>query len=383
MSEYYSFYENLRAMGPMKINETWLISRFQDVKTAFEAPEAFTNDKTTPFFAYNSDIESYSYKERFAREVLEKWINHTNNDVSHIKNQLTSQLFSYVQNDMDSCIENTLKSILDSMEGDTLDYKKDIAIPVMSRISEGVLGISQSAKTSQFDELLYKHADSVSFLREEVYLDKTMAEKFADSLLYFLKLGSDFTGDYDVFDKEEYDISNFDIFQIQQSIVFSAMVFNTVILLCNTIKILIENKDKFNKSELNKAILEAIRLESPIQSTLRITKEKVEIGGVNIPKGENLILLIGSANRDDEQGKLIEPDSFKIDRTRKPIMTFGHGVHACIGKHMSLRIAEIVNKELLYNNNASLVEFEWDKQLKGHRDLQLLKVKLDSKISIT
>ena len=366
-------------MGPIKINETWLISSYQDVKTAFEAPEKFTNDKTTPFFAYNTEKESYSYKEKFASDVLKKWINHTNNDVSHIKNELTSRLYTFVLNDMEACIVHTLQDIFERKNGAQLDYKKEVALPVMSRIAAGVLGLSHGAEVEQFDALLYKHADAVSFLREEIYLDKEMAEKFADSLLYFLKLGPDFKGDYDVFHEEEYNVNHFDIFQIQQSIVFSAMVFNTIILLCNTIKLLIENQEKFTEAELNTAILEAIRLESPIQSTLRVTKNEVEISGVKIPKGENLILLIGSANRDGENGRIPEPTQFRMDRDRKPIMTFGHGVHACIGRHMSLKIAEIVNRELLYKNDASLIDFEWDNTLKGHRDLQKINVKLESK----
>ncbi|WP_338356181.1 cytochrome P450 [Yeosuana marina] len=376
MSKYYSFYESLRAIGPIKVNDTWLISRFHDVKTVFESPKKYSNIKTKPFFSYQSIQKDLSQKEKFAKEVLEKWINHTDKNVSHIKSQVTSELYAYVKTPMDNCIQDTLEGILDNRKSDTLDFKFDVAIPIMSKIVEGILEIPKSSNVSIFNQLLYKHAESVSFLREEIYLDSHMAEKFADSLLYFLKLGPNFSGDHDSFDIEEYEVSNFTIFQIQQSIVFSAMVFNTVILLGNTIKVLIENRNNFEKSDINDAILEAIRLESPIQSTLRITREKVKIGGVSIGKGENLILLIGSANRDDEQGKFTHPNTFKLYRKRVPIMTFGHGVHACIGKHMSLRIAEIVATELLYSKQVVLEEFEWDNTLKGHRDLQILKIKV-------
>lgn len=89
-----------------------------------------------------------------------------------------------------------------------------------------------------------------------------------------------------------------------------------------------------------KFIEELLRLESSVQALLRVSTRDVEIGGVTIPKGANVVLCTASANRDDARWQ--DADRFRIDRPDgRRHLGFGHGIHACIGMHLARRELQI------------------------------------------
>ena len=77
------------------------------------------------------------------------------------------------------------------------------------------------------------------------------------------------------------------------------------------------------------AVEELLRYVSPVQGLARTTTRDVEIGGVTIPEGDQVLLLYGSANHDEG----VYPDSDRLDVNRevKAHWTFGHGIHFCLG----------------------------------------------------
>jgi cytochrome P450 len=85
---------------------------------------------------------------------------------------------------------------------------------------------------------------------------------------------------------------------------------------------------------------EAIRYDPPVISWRRITKEPVAIDGVEIPAGERILMLLGSANRD--QAQFDQADEFRPERKgANRHLGFGKGVHFCQGAplaRMELRI---------------------------------------------
>ena len=81
------------------------------------------------------------------------------------------------------------------------------------------------------------------------------------------------------------------------------------------------------------AINEVLRYDSPVQTDFRIAKAEAEIGGKTIHTGEGVILLIGSANRDE--AAFTEPDRLDITRKGPKHASFGHGVHQCIGAELA------------------------------------------------
>jgi cytochrome P450 len=81
------------------------------------------------------------------------------------------------------------------------------------------------------------------------------------------------------------------------------------------------------------AIEEALRWETPALTIVRTAAEDVELGGVRIPSGGLVAVSLGAANRDP--GRYPDPDAFDIFREDKQHISFGDGVHRCLGMHLA------------------------------------------------
>jgi cytochrome P450 family 150 subfamily A5 len=75
---------------------------------------------------------------------------------------------------------------------------------------------------------------------------------------------------------------------------------------------------------------EALRYESPVKGHFRLSRVPTTVGGVNMPAGTTVMLLLGAANRDPRRFE--EPGEFRVDRINaRQHIAFGHGVHTCPG----------------------------------------------------
>jgi cytochrome P450 len=81
------------------------------------------------------------------------------------------------------------------------------------------------------------------------------------------------------------------------------------------------------------AFNEVLRIETPVQRFSRSTTTATEIGGSVLPAGARVALLFGSANRDDRH----YPEADRFDVTRNPIdhLSFGRGLHHCVGSNLA------------------------------------------------
>ncbi|AUY51302.1 cytochrome P450 [Streptomyces sp. CB01881] len=77
------------------------------------------------------------------------------------------------------------------------------------------------------------------------------------------------------------------------------------------------------------AVEELMRWDTPLQMFERWVLEDVEVRGVTIPRGSEIALLFGSANRDP--ARFADPDRLDLGRTDNPHITFGAGIHFCLG----------------------------------------------------
>ncbi|GAA2801113.1 cytochrome P450 [Kitasatospora sp. CM 4170] len=89
------------------------------------------------------------------------------------------------------------------------------------------------------------------------------------------------------------------------------------------------------------AVEELLRYTSPLINSLqRVTLEPVELCGVTIPADEIVIISLAAANRDPEAFPN-RPDRLDVTRARPAHVSFGHGIHYCLGSHMSRALTEI------------------------------------------
>ncbi|MBT4519004.1 MAG: cytochrome P450 [Halieaceae bacterium] len=102
-------------------------------------------------------------------------------------------------------------------------------------------------------------------------------------------------------------------------------------------------------------IEEALRFYSPFSATVRRATRDTTIGDTEIGKGDLVLPLMASANRD--QDIFDQADSFIIDRNPNPHVAFGFGVHFCLGAHLARLEGEIAVTSLTRQlESISLVE---------------------------
>jgi cytochrome P450 len=121
-------------------------------------------------------------------------------------------------------------------------------------------------------------------------------------------------------------------------------------LLSNSLVALDEHRDQWDllradPSLVPHAVDEAMRYDTPSHWVARTTTRDVEVAGTTITAGDWVLLLLGSANRDERQYE--DPDDFIIQRSRQQTVVFGWGRHVCLGQWLARREAALVLEEIL------------------------------------
>ena len=110
-------------------------------------------------------------------------------------------------------------------------------------------------------------------------------------------------------------------------------------LIGNGMYALLKNPDQLqllrDKPELiDDAIQELLRFDPPVQLDGRLVTEDVEIGGKRLRANQRVISFIGAANRDPEA--FANPDVLDITRPKQSHLSFGRGIHYCLGAPLAI-----------------------------------------------
>ena len=134
------------------------------------------------------------------------------------------------------------------------------------------------------------------------------------------------------------------------SLIYAAGFETTTNLIGNMVHTLMRHPDQLARLRADRSLVpgtvdEVLRYQPPVQVDARYTFEDVEIGGHAIAKGSMVLTLLGAANRDPTV--IDDPERFDISRQEAPLLSFGSGIHYCLGASLARLEGQVVLSGLL------------------------------------
>jgi len=132
-------------------------------------------------------------------------------------------------------------------------------------------------------------------------------------------------------------LSDFEVFQFILLLLLAGNE-TTTNLLGNAVDALLQHPDQLSRVQADPKLIpslveEVLRWDSPVQMVQRVLTQEVELHGVSMPKGAMVSLMIGSANRDER--RFSNPDRFDVGRDEGAHLSFGFGIHFCLGSSLA------------------------------------------------
>ncbi len=261
--------------------------------------------------------------------------------------------------DMRPRIQHIVDETLDAIAAQGhMDLIEDFAFRLPVTIICDMLGIPEDHR-----EVFYKSSRDGGRLLDPVPLSRAEIEQAnasnAMARMYFQQLfelrrrnpGDDLTTQLVQAEEDGSKLSNEEL-TANIILLFGAGHETTVNLIGNGLLALHRNPDqlallKANPALITNAIEEFLRYDSSVQLTGRVALENIDdLGGKRIPKGEGVLCLLGSANRDPAVYP-DRPDRLDITRPNVRPLSFGGGIHFCLGAQLARLEAEVAIATLL------------------------------------
>jgi len=356
----YPVFRRLREETPLYYNEPlgfWAVSRFDDVERGFKDKESLISGRGAILELIKADMELPP-----GTVIFEDPPTHT------VHRGLLSRMFTPKKvAALEPRIRAYCAEALDPLVGsDRFDLVRDFAVHMPMRVIGMLLGIPEADQRALRDNAdaglrteagrPMEHTDGfVSGEDFAEYVDWRAEHPSDDIMTELLNVEfEDETGTRRRLTREE--------LLTYITVVAGAGNETTARLIGWTAKVLADHPDQRreiveDRSLVDDAIEEVLRFESPAPHVGRYVARDVEYHGQVVPAGSAILLLAGSANRDDR--RFPDGDRFDIHRPPTSHLTFGHGTHFCLGASLARLEGRIALDELLDRFP------EWDVDLAG------------------
>jgi cytochrome P450 len=344
----YPTFRRLREEAPLYYNrefDFYAVSRFSDVEGAFSNRETFSSSRGDVLEYIKSDMEVPR-----GMFIWEDPPFHTMH-----RSVLTRVFTPKRMNDLEQRIRAYCARSLDPFIGaDRFDFITDFGAQMPMRVIGMLLGIpeeDQEAIRASVDSALRTEAGKpmqagqaqITGEGYEAYIDWRMRNPSDDLMTELLSAEyQDEGGARRKLTREQV--------LIFVNLLAGAGNETTTRLIGWTGKVLSEHPDQRaelvkNPTLIPNAIEELLRYEPPGPSVARYVRKDVELYGQKVPAGSAMLMLVGSANRDER--RYPDGDQFNVKREGPPHITFGRGVHACLGSALARVEGRVALDELL------------------------------------
>jgi cytochrome P450 len=338
----YSYYAKLRQQAPVLAlgNDMYMITRYADIRSLM------SNSSTSVRYIPDSVSELGTGEIPHLVELGNSAIVFTDPPQHARLRKLMNKGFSRSSiNEFSDLIELTVAELLGShLDDEPFDFVGEVAHQVPLQTISRLLGVVGS-KIAELDQQLLFLRQILDPSLHTARRIKKFETTFAQCSSYFEQL---------IKDRAQSKCNNIlsrlidsrlgeDQLSSKEIVVGCVLTYiagheTTKSVISSGVAAFAENPEQWDLLRNNPALLapaieEILRYEAPLQQTMRVLNEEVQIGDYQLKKGDKLLLCMGSGNRDESV--FSNPDKFDINRAAHGNLAFGMGLHNCIGQHLA------------------------------------------------
>jgi cytochrome P450 len=347
----YPRYHALRVLAPVHRSETaraWLLTRYEDCHGVLRDPR-FVRD-----YARMMDWRRPTWRSRPALRRGERaMLNIDGPEHTRLRKAVARSFTPRTIERLRPRIEASVDALLDRLEdGGGGDLIADVAFPLPVTVIGDLLGVPEADRVQFRDRMIaftaifelgatremLDAADEASDANDDYFaslLDRKRADPEDDLVSALVSTGDELTGQ---------EITSL------ATMLFGAGFETTTNLIGNGMIALLEHPAQLDVLRSDPSLFanladELLRYDGTVQMVARTAAEPVEIGGSTVGPGESAFMLLGAANRDP--ARYPEPDRLDLRRTNIQPLSFGSGVHFCLGASLARAEIEIVFRKLV------------------------------------
>ena len=342
----YPAYRELRATAPVCWNDVtdfWALLKYEDIRFVSSNPALFSSTKgiTIPDPALPNPVQEGNliFSDPPRHRQMRKLVN----------SGFTKRRVAVLE----SKIREIVRGILDGIEpGSVHEFAEEIAAPLPTRMIAELIG----APPDDWEQFRAWSDAATGNADPEIELDSLVA--MGQLFEYFQKLiaarrvepRDDLLSVLAEAEIDEQRLTDEDLLNFAFLLLVAGNETTRNLIALGTLA-LIEHPDQRrllveDPTRIPLAVEEMLRWNSPVVHMARTATTDVEIRGQLIREGEVVVMLYGSANRDED---VFGPDSeeFKVTRQPNPHIAFGCGEHSCVGAQLARLEATVLFDELL------------------------------------
>ncbi|MFO0841316.1 MAG: cytochrome P450 [Gemmataceae bacterium] len=341
ISDPYPYYRLLRTHAPVVWVEglhSWVVSRYDDILRGLRDPRLVVNAGNTTAFRAAGEVAGplAVMGEMFQRQMLFR------DPPEHTRLRgLVSKAFTpKVVQQLQPAMERLVDDLLDrAARRGGMDLIADLAFPLPVTVIAMLLGVP-AEDHAKFKAWSGPIAHTVEPVLLPEHLDRAAAAT-VEILDYFRTLvkrkranpGDDLLSTMIAAEEQGQRLTTDEL--LANAVLFLVAGHETTVnLIGNGVLALLRHPEELAKlradpGKIDNTVEEVLRFDSPVQLLSRFAQQELTIGGQAIPAGQEVLFVLGSGNRDE--AAFADPDRLDIDRQDVRPLSFGGGVHYCIG----------------------------------------------------